>query len=626
MLESLRRFFPLGFVLAPVLACLLFAGPGDADDRPGPEGGDPARREAAKPLDPREHGIGRRIGDLEFVDLDGKRGKLSEYASSKALVLVFRSNGCPLSQKTSPALKKIIDDFSSRQVAFLLVDPIESDDAASIQKSLAEFSLSLRATRDAERRFAQALGAERTTDVFVLDAARTLIYRGAISDQYGIGFVRAAPEREFLREALEAVLSSQRAAIEATRAPGCELGTSCSWEDPAGAPTWHERISRIVQRSCQECHRPGESAPFALETYKQAKANAAMIEQVVSDRTMPPWFADPKTGHWANDRSLSDSDRKALLGWIKAGCPEGDAAAAPKPRSWTAGWRLGKPDSIISLPRAIPVPAEGVVEYKYVRIKTAFSEDKWVRAVEVRPGAPEVVHHVLVFVRYPEDHLRAREQPNDRGGLRGYFAGMVPGQGTLELPPNCAKLLPKGAELIVQLHYTTSGKAVSDQTRMGFYFSSEPKHEVRTFAVSDTKFRIPANTRGFKVEKSEALPTDTRILAFAPHMHVRGQAFKYEAILPGGEVRTLLDIPAYDFNWQLTYQLREPIDLPKGTVIRATALFDNSRENPANPNPDAEVRFGEQTWEEMMIGYMNGYELKPDTPKPEAPKAKRSKF
>ncbi|MDP7034006.1 MAG: hypothetical protein QF752_05890 [Planctomycetota bacterium] len=335
-----------------------------------------------------------------------------------------------------------------------------------------------------------------------------------------------------------------------------------------------------------------------------------MIRRVVTLRTMPPWFASKEVGHWTNDRSLSDSDRETILTWAREGYPEGDPAERPQPRSWpTSDWAIGKPDAIYQIPDAQRIPAEGVVPYKYAEIETRLEKDRWVQAIEILPTAPEVVHHVLVFLREsPDSSRKRRRQP--QGEVEGYFAGMVPGQTHITYPEGVAKLLPKGSILRFQIHYSVCGRKMLDQTRLGIRFaSSPPRHKVQTYGIANRKFSIPPGASNHKVTAEVLLPRDIRIHAFTPHTHIRGKAFRYDVVFPNGKVTPLLSIPHYDFNWQLAYQPRSPIELARGWKVRATAWYDNSPENPANPNPEETVRWGPQSWHEMMIGYVD-YSIK----------------
>jgi hypothetical protein len=300
-----------------------------------------------------------------------------------------------------------------------------------------------------------------------------------------------------------------------------------------------------------------------------------------------------------------------LVQWVQAGCPEGDPKDAPLPMSFVEGWRIGKPDLVLESPVAQKVPARGAIRYRYVKVPTHLSEDKWIRAVEVRPSASEVVHHLLVFIQLPPGDPRARLYNSMRGGLNGYFAGMVPGQAAVSFPEGTAKLLPKGATLIFQIHYTANGKEMEDRPRIGFKFADKaPEHEVLTQAAANKSFLIPPNDSNYEVTASHTFFRPVRLLSVNPHSHVRGKAFKYELFYPDGRSEVLLNLPRYDFNWQIEHQFATPVDVPAGSRLQVTAWYDNSTGNPANPDPSKAVKFGEQTWEEMMIGYFTGYVLK----------------
>ncbi len=571
----------------------------------------PARvvREVPRVVDPREHRLGELVPDVAFTDIDGVKRSLSALAAeAKALVVVTRSVGCPVGKRYGPELRRLEEAYSARGVAFLFADPIESDDAAALRGERERFGFVAPAVLDADRSIARALGVQTTTEVFVLDPARTLVYRGAVDDQYGIGWGRDAPRRRFLRDALDAVIAGEPPAVEATWAPGCRVETSAGAPAPsADAPTWHGRVSRIVQRNCQGCHRAQGSGPFPLEKLADVRGNREMISFMVENEAMPPWFAAHETGPFENDTSLSERDRKDLLAWIEADCPEGDVADAARPRRFPGGeWSIGKPDLIVGAPKKFDVPAEGTVPYKNVWATSRLKEDRWVEAMEIKPGAPEVVHHVLVLVQYPPGH--PRKQPEWRGGIESYFCVMVPGQTVTRFPAGTAKFLPAGARLRFQIHYTPNGTATTDRPRLAFKFADRaPAHELVSQGVHEERFAIPPGVAAHPVKADWTFPKRGKLTGFFPHMHLRGSAFRYELVRTDGTRETVLDVPRYDFNWQLFYRLREPIDVAKGDRIVATGVFDNSADNPANPDPTETVRFGEQTWEEMMIGYIDWY-------------------
>lgn len=381
----------------------------------------------------------------------------------------------------------------------------------------------------------------------------------------------------------------------------------------APAPTFHKDVEPVLQKRCQGCHRPGEAAPFSVLTYKDARPWAKAMKSAVVARKMPPWSADPATGHFRNDPRLSQSEIDTLAAWADNGAPEGNPKDAPKPLTFLEGWNIGKPDVIFEMPTAFPVPANGSVDYQWVVIPTGFKEDKWIRAVEVRPGERSVVHHVIAFYRRPGSKWLSDAIPgvptakssgtSEAGMADGSIGAYVPGLPPSILPDGRATFLPAGSDIVLQLHYTASGKACNDQTKVGVVFAKEPVTE-RAFGLTlgTQKFVIPPGEANYRVDSEHVLDRDVKIVSYLAHMHLRGKAFEFKAAFPDGKVETLLNIPKYDFNWQLTYQLAEERIFPAGTKLMLSAWFDNSPNNPFNPDPKAEIRFGDQTWEEMMVG------------------------
>jgi hypothetical protein len=425
----------------------------------------------------------------------------------------------------------------------------------------------------------------------------------------------------------------------------CIVTAGVIFAAPAKEVTFHKDIEPILQARCQSCHRPGEAAPMSLLTYPEARPWAAAIREAVAVRKMPPWFADPAHGHFANDRRLPQAEIDRITAWVEGGSKEGDPKDAPGPLSFTEGWAMGKPDAVVEMPMAFPVPASGTVEYTYFVVPTGFTEDKWVENVEVRAGNAKVVHHVVVEVRPPgvkyltdakygeafvPQSKPAVHKP-DTGAGRLEIASIevagvyVPGGLPYYLKPGQARLVPAGSDLIFQMHYTTNGKAATDRSRVGFQFAKAPPSErvVNTF-VSNRNLRIPAGAADQAVLAKVTLQSDSTLLAMFPHMHVRGKGFEYRATYPSGESETLLSVPAYDFNWQLTYYLQQPKALPKGTVLECIARYDNSPNNRFNPDPAKDVYWGDQTWEEMLAGFvdlaipvsLDPMNLVPPAPKP----------
>jgi hypothetical protein len=403
----------------------------------------------------------------------------------------------------------------------------------------------------------------------------------------------------------------------------------------ATTPTFYKDVLPVLQKNCQTCHRPGEAAPMSLLTYDQARPWAKSIKQAVVTKKMPPWFADEHYGKFSNDRSMAQADIDTLVNWVDAGSPAGNVADAPKPIDWVEGWRIGKPDVVLSMPVAFNVPASGTIDYQYIVVPTGFTEDKYVQMAEARPGNPAVVHHILTFIREPGNpwlrNLKpgvpfdAREaekaaaenaarNPRGQGQGRGQqaisfgdnVAGYAPGTMPDIMKPGEAKLIPAGSDIIFQVHYTANGTAGTDISKLGLVFAKAPvEKRVLSLAVTTANFAIPPNDPNYEVKARMTLQEDATLVNMLPHMHFRGKDFTYRVTYPSGETETLLEVPHYDFNWQLTYELAKPKVLPKGTVIDCVAHYDNSPNNRFNPDPTKEVHYGEQTWEEMMFGFFD---------------------
>ncbi len=557
-------------------------------------------RQGPKPIDANAHGVGRWVPDISFTSIDGKKGRLSDFKEYKALVIAFTGASCPISKRFAPSLSVLEHDYSKKGIAFLFVDPIAMKSASkALHKMVDQIGFDGPFILDQDKSLSKILGVKTTTEAFILDAARTLLYRGPVSDQYGIGYQLSEPRNQYLRDTLDAILQEREIANKAMWSPGCEL--DLEYEGlPVNSLTYHNRISRILENNCVECHRTDGVGPFSLEHYDEAEGNAGMIRKVVSEGIMPPWFAsDPPHGHpspWANDRSLSSSDKRDLLDWIKNGKPEGNPAHALLPMVRNNEWNIGKPDAIFSLPKEINIKATGQMPYVNLRVKTKFAEDRWIEAAEIRPTAKDTVHHVLVVID---------DQNGIRGGIPRPLAAYVPGNSYFEFPSGVAKKLPAGANLFFQLHYTPTGQATTDRTRLGLRFAKHPPQKVvQTIPVANRKIKIPANDGNHIETAFSPIPKGTMIRAYMPHMHLRGKAFKYELLTQDGQKKTLLEVPHYDFNWQLRYELKEPRPIPVGSRIQVTGVFDNSKENPANPDPDITVDWGDQSEDEMLIGYL----------------------
>jgi mono/diheme cytochrome c family protein len=362
--------------------------------------------------------------------------------------------------------------------------------------------------------------------------------------------------------------------------------------DSKAAVTFTKNVAPILYKSCAECHRPTGVAPMSLVNYKEVRPWAKSLKERVVDRSMPPWFADPKHGEFANNPSLSQDEIDTIVSWVDAGAPKGDDKDLPPAPKFTEGWEIGKPDLVLSMKEEQAVPADGVIPYLYFRIPTNFTEDRWVQAVEIKPGDQRVVHHVIAMVEDP--------QRNRIGGL----GGITPNKRAVISPPGSARLVRAGAVILLQMHYTTMGEATKDRTSIGLIFAKErPKIILQGGNAMNTRFVIPAGTPDHEVRASKTFNEDTYLYSMMPHMHMRGKDFTYTAVYPDGRSEIVLSVPKYNFDWQLDYELKKPLFLPKGSRLDCVAHFDNSTRNKFNPDPTKDVRWGDQTWEEMMIGW-----------------------
>lgn len=398
------------------------------------------------------------------------------------------------------------------------------------------------------------------------------------------------------------------------------------WQRPvsergAETPTFYKDVLPILQNHCQSCHRVGEVAPMPFETYAQARPWANAIAHAVQTRMMPPWFADPRFGHFLNDISLNNHQLAVISTWAQGGAPPGDAHDAPVPRKWARGWNISRPDLVVKMPQPVPIPAHGEIEYTYEIVRTNFAEDRWVQMSEFRPGNPAHVHHAVVYIRPPNsewlrhapvgrpftastltDPVEQQEAHETTSDLLLVYA---PGSSPDEWPDGMAKFVPAGSDLVFQMHYTTNGTADQDQTEIGLVFAkAPPRQRVITLQLNNHALIIPPGADDFRVQVQGTLPHDATLLSLFPHMHLRGKRFEYDIVHDDGTVEVLLRVN-YHFHWQLSYRLAEPRLLKAGTKLRAIAWYDNSRNNPHNPDPDKTVTWGDQTSDEMMVGFFD---------------------
>jgi hypothetical protein len=381
----------------------------------------------------------------------------------------------------------------------------------------------------------------------------------------------------------------------------------------AAPPTFSKDVAPILYNSCVECHRPGAIAPMSLITYDDARPWARAVKQKVVAREMPPWGADPHVGKFANDPSLTDAEIATITAWVDGGAPEGNRTDLPKVPTFTEGWAMGKPDLIFEMVEPFQIPADGTVPYTYVTIPTHLDHDIWITGLEYKTADRRVLHHIIGDLVEGSGGPTPKPSPTrDRsrkeiGGLGGY----VPGRLDTMFEEGVAKKIPAGADIVLQMHYTTVGQAVSDKLQIGVKLATAPPTKLRAAGggqMPNATFTIPPGDPNYEVTAKQTLQKDTYLASLYPHMHVRGKDATYKVIYPDGKEEVLLRVPKYDFNWQLTYKLAEPKFLPAGSTLMIVAHYDNSSANRFNPDPTAAVKWGEQTWEEMLIGYFGTIE------------------
>jgi peroxiredoxin len=517
-------------------------------------------------------------------------------------VVCFLGVECPLARLYGPRLNAMADEFADRGVRFIGINSNRQDSLEDVRSYVSDHQIAFPIGKDYQNIVADQFGARRTPEVFVIDATLTIRYRGRIDDQYEPGLSRSKPSRRDLRVALDELLAGKPVSQPANESTGCLIGrvkSVASQPQTGSNVTFAKQVSRVLIKHCVECHRAGEIGPFALTDYDEVIGWADTMLESIEDNRMPPWHASNEHGVFSNARIMPTEDKQLLREWVTAGVPFGDPGDLPDLPAAVAGWQLPRePDLVLNMrARPFTVPATGTVDYQYFVVDPGFKEDKWISAAQVVPGSPSVVHHAICFVR-PPDGARFR-------GV-GWLTAYVPSQRSVTLPPGAARLVPAGSKLVFQMHYTPNGTEQQDMTKIGILFGrdKEVTHEVFTVVAIDQEFEIPPHAARHSVSATVPwLPPTGQLYAIIPHMHVRGKSIRIST-LRGGIKQILLDVPHYDFNWQHSYYLAEPLPLSSIDKITMTATFDNSAANPNNPDPTQYVTWGDQTWQEMAIAFL----------------------
>ena len=547
----------------------------------------------------------------EVLGVDGRPIRLVP-ARGGATAVVFYSTECPISNEYSPTLRAISEaqPAGRASVVGVCVDPDASP--AAVAKHAAEYGLKFPVALDRDGSIVARFGAKVTPEVVVLDDSSRVRYRGRIDDTYPArGKRKANPATAELKDALAAILDGREVAVDQAEAIGCPIPAPAK---AAPKPTFARDIASILQKNCLQCHRAGQVGPFPLVTYEQARKRARDLSNVVVDRRMPPWKPDPKVGPaFKHSKALSDEDIATVAAWAEAGAPEGDPADLPAPPAYRDGWALGDPDLVLEPAEDFVIPAEGSDIYRCFVIPTNLPDDKSIAAIEYRPGNRKAVHHILAYVD-TSGQARKRDEADPGPGyscfsgpgieIHGDLGGWAPGNEPAFLPEGVGRSLPSKADVVVQLHYHPSGKPETDRTRIGLYFAKKPVKQVLHWNLAaNFGLDIPPQSSNFEVdagwkvpEFGWKVPLDVTALAVTPHMHLLGRDMTMTATYPDGRSEDLIRIGDWDFNWQNSYFFEKPIDLPKGTVVKVRAHYDNPSKAP--------VKWGEATTDEMCIGFL----------------------
>ena len=534
---------------------------------------------------------------LEFRSLANE--VISSPPKKGYLVLCFLGIECPLAKLYAPRINSIASEFSERGFRFVAINSNRQDSTQEWREFAKSNRLSFPISKDHNNLIANQLNVTRNPEVIVIDSGGEIVYRGRVDDQYSPGIVRSKVTREDLKLALTEISEGKRVSVPVTQPEGCLIGR-VKRPTKNATVTYSRDIAPIFKDNCVECHRTGEIGPFAMEDYDEVVGWADMILETVENGRMPPWHADPTVGSFANSRGLSDKDKKLIRTWVDEGAQLGDPNEMPEPNKYTTGWRLPKkPDVVISMrDRPFKIPADGTVDYQYFVVDPGFKEDKWVSAAEIIPGNRAVVHHSIVFIRPPDGKI---------GFGMNWLEAYVPGQVPFKYIPSRARKIAAGSKLVFQQHYTPNGQPAEDLTKIGLVFVDEQqvKEELITLAAINQEFEIQPNDANVTV-KAEIpwLPSGGKLLSASPHIHYRGKSFVAKSVDDGSK-KTILHVPNYDFNWQHIYEFQQPLALKDMKAIEVEISFDNSEANPFNPDPDQYVVWGDQTWEEMAVGFFN---------------------
>lgn len=546
-----------------------------------------------------------KIGDFALLDQLGKFHQLSWYGDQKAIVIFIQGNGCPIVRNGTPTLKAIRDKYQEQGVAFFMLNPQPQDNRDTIAAEAKEFGYDFPILIDEAQLVAESLGVDRTSEVFVIDPkTMKVVFRGPIDDRLGYESQKPAASKHYLTDALDAFLSGEALAGDIPQAPGCLISFPMLKQHKQQPVSYTKDIVPILQENCVSCHQDGGVGPWSMNSHGMVKGWSRMMKEVLMTRRMPPGQIDMHVGKPIDDVvEISPQELQKLVHWIDAGAQieEGEVDPLPNLKFEDAKYTMGEPDIILKVPPQT-IPATGVIDYRYVPVELNLDRDIWLRAVEYLPGDRKVLHHIITYLSSPADRSNKGRSNDDMDGDN--LGGFAPGRQPDIFRDNSGRLIPAGSNLLLQMHYTTSGKETVDETEIGiFIYDQPPEYVMSGGAAGQRRFLIPPGAKEHKLEGEQLIERDAWLYSLMPHMHYRGKYMSYTAEYPDGTSEILLSVPKYSFNWQFHYQLEEPVFLPAGTRLVAKGAMDNSDRNPFNPNPNRPVTFGLQTMHEMFFGF-----------------------
>lgn len=539
------------------------------------------------------------VSNFRLIDIQGAAHELYYQRFARAVAVVLAGTGMPGLDSIQAELVRVRQSYDVDRLPVWIVSSTGVAERGALAEAVKSLPASFVVLQDPSHAVHRTLGSGRKMEVVLVSTLDwSVVYRGPVEETVdaGVKVVRSTP----FADAVNELMADKPVSVARLENSAVDAGLRAM-----AAPSYTRQVAPLLLKSCMPCHQPGDIAPWSMTNHAVIKEYSRLIKSSVLAGEMPPWHADPAHQVLSNSKALAPEEVDLLVNWIDQGCvqDEGEDPLLQVRASIDEGWPMGKPDAIISLdPQEIP--ATGVIDYRYLFSQSPFPNDVWLRAIAVKPGDRSVVHHCLVFKG------GLTELANLRGGLAGFFAGYVPGMEQVEFPEGTGKLLKKSDLIVFQMHYTVSGKATTDRTQLGLYLArSKPARELVTTAAYNTSINIPPNTKEMPINASRTFAKKSLIYEFSPHMHFRGSRARFTAIYPDGRREVLLNVPAYFFNWQALYRLKTPKEVPAGTRLLCEGAFDNSVLNRFNPDPSATVRFGEQSWEEMFIGYVNFSEV-----------------